>query len=337
MGQLRKKIILNSSSYLCVSMNRARMIKQVREMLARCGFFVSEDYGLRGVSFDIICRRDDVLLVLKVLVNIDGFSKDNAAQMRTLAELLRGTPVVIGERCGAGALSEGIIYLRHDIPILKFNTMKEYFEQGVPPFIFAAPGGLYAKIDPEMIKKARQERGLSLGALADIAGVSRKAIQMYENGTMGATLPVVDRLERFLGEPIVTALNPFARGQLVEGRDNAEARNEDTDLFRRGVFDKLAGLGYNVVPTRKCPFDAISEGHLNAMVILTGVGQADGACLQRARVIANISRITEKEGVLFLDRIRSRENIGGTPVISREELRRIKDEDRIVKLIQERK
>ena len=318
-------------------MNRSQMTRRVREMLARCGFFVSEDYGLRGVSFDVICRRDNVLLVLKVLVNIDGFSKANAGEMRTLAKLLNAAPVVIGDRCGAGALSEGIIYLRHDIPILNFGTMQEYFEQGVPPFIFAAPGGLYARIDPGMIKKAREERGLSLGALADIAGVSRKAIQMYENGTMGATLPVVDRLERYLGEPIVKALNPFASGQAGEGRENAEAGAEDTDKFRKGVFEKLAGLGYTVVPTRKCPFDAISESNLHAMVLLTGVGQADGSCLQRARVIANLSRITEKEGVLFIDRLRSRGNIGGIPVISREELRHIKDEDRIVKLIQERK
>jgi len=318
-------------------MNRARMTKQVREMLARCGFFVSEDYGLRGLSFDIICRRDNVLLVLKILVNIDGFSKANAQEMRTLADLLRGAPVVIGERSGAGALSEGIIYLRHDIPILNMNTMKEYFEEGVPPFIFAAPGGLYARIDPGMIKKAREERGLSLGALADIAGVSRKAIQMYENGTMGATLPVVDRLERYLGEPIVKALNPFSTGQVAGGQDKAGEQDEETDQFRRGVFQKLQGLGYKVVPTRKCPFDAISESNLNAVVLLTGVGQADGACLQRARVIANLSRVTEKEGVLFIDRLRSRDNIGGTPVISREELKSIKDEERIVKLIQERK
>ena len=318
-------------------MNRSQMTKRVREMLARCGFFVSEDYGLRGTSFDVICRRDNVLLVIKVLVNIDGFSKANAEQMKTLAKLLKAAPVVMGERCGAGDLSEGIIYLRHDVPILTFTTMKEYFEGGVPPFIFAAPGGLYAKIDPEMIKKARLERGLSLGALADIAGVSRKAIQMYENGTMSATLPVVDRLERFLGEPIVTAINPFNSGEGAEGEPEVPGSGEETNLFRKGVFEKLTGLGYTVIPTRKCPFDAISESNMKATILLTGVGQADGACLQKARVIANISRITERVGVLFLDRRMSRENIGGTPVICREELKRIQDEDKMVKLIQDRK
>jgi putative transcriptional regulator len=319
-------------------MQRAQITKRVRELLAKCGFFVSEEYGLRGVSFDIICRRDNVLLVLKVLANIDGFSKASASEMKTLARLLKGAPVVLGERCGAGGLSEGIVYLRHDVPILTFDTMKEYLEEGVPPFIFAAPGGLYARIDPEVIRKARQERGLSLGALADIAGVSRKAIQMYEQGTMSATLPVIDRLERYLGEPIVTSLNPFSPGDRGERAGGARPEEEgEPNRFREGVFEKLAGLGYLVVPTRKSPFDAISEHSVKATIILTGVGTANKACLQKARVMANISRITEKEGVLFLDRRMSRENIGGTPVISRDELRRISDQDKMVRLIQERR
>ena len=319
-------------------MQRAQITRQIREMLARCGFFVSEECGLRGVSFDIICRRDNILLVLKVLMNIDGFGKANAAEMKTLARLLKGAPVVLGARCGAGELAEGIVYMRHDVPILTFDTMKEYLENGVPPFIFAAPGGLYARIDPEAIRKARQERGLSLGALADIAGVSRKAIQMYEQGTMSATLPVVDRLERYLGEPIVTALNPFASGERADPAGMARPGDDgEPDQFRAGVFQKLAGLGYTVVPTRKSPFDAISESNVKATILLTGVGSANKACLQKARVMANISRITEKECVLFLDRRMSRENIGGTPVISRDELRHISDEDKMVRIIQERR
>jgi len=113
--------------------------------------------------------------------------------------------------------------------------------------------------------------------------------------------------------------------------------DREPNRFREGVFEKLKGLGYTVIPTRKSPFDAISESNVKATIILTGVGAANKACLQKARVMANISRITEKEGVLFLDRRMSRENIGGTPVISRDELGRISDEDKIVRLIQERR
>src|SRR5512136_2339756 len=158
--------------------------------------------------------------------------------------------------------------------------MKEFIEEGVPHFIIAAPGGIYARIDPEAIRKARTERGLSLGALADIAGVSRKAIQMYELGTMSATLPVVDRLEKYLGEPIVTALNPFGPGERAEPAGAAREEEGEPDRFRAGVFQKLEGLGYTVVPTRKSPFDAISEHTVKATIILTGVGAANKACLQ---------------------------------------------------------
>jgi putative transcriptional regulator len=320
-------------------MDRAELTTQVRERLARCGFFVSGDYDIRGVSFDIIARRDNTLLVIKVLSNIDGFSSANADELRTLARMLKGAPVVIGAHSGAGELAEGIIYLRHGVPILTFETLLEYFEDGVPPFVFAAPGGLYAKIDPEVIKKARRERGLSLGALADIAGVSRKAIQMYELGTMSVTLPVVDRLERYLGEPLVSPLNPFKYSDRTEAVRPSEEPAEESGMrhFRQGVFDKLQKIGYNVIQTRRCPFDAVSESAVKCTVILTGVGQANRACREKARMMSNIVRITEKEGVLFIDRKRSRENLEGMPVIGRDELRNISDEDRIVQLIKERR
>ncbi|MEM2868944.1 MAG: transcriptional regulator [Thermoplasmata archaeon] len=314
---------------------RREAVLRLRRMLARCGFFVSDDYGVRGLSFDIICRRDNLLLVVKVMVNIDGFSPSNAAELNTLARVLKGAPVVVGDRCGSGPLSDGIIYLRHGIPIMNFATIREYFEEGVPPFIFAAPGGLFAKIDPETLSKVRRERGLSLGAMAKIAGVSKKAIQMYEAGAISANLPVVDRLEKYLGEPIAMPINPFG---MSEGVETVPTSWEDEGTpFKRKVFKKLAGLGYKIIHTRRCPFDAISESQLRATVLLTGVGQADGECLFKARVIANISRITETDGVLFLDRRLSRENISGTPVISRDELHRIHDEDKIVRLIHERR
>ncbi len=315
---------------------RLAAVKRLREMLARCGFFVSNDYRLRGVSFDIICRRDNLLLVIKILVNVDSFSPSNASELKTLARALKGAPVIIGDRCGSGRLSDGIIYIRHGVPIMSFAKMREYFEEGVPPFIFAAPGGLFARIDPEVIKKVRKERGLSLGAIAEVAGVSKKAVQMYELGAMSATLPVVGRLEKFLGEPIVIPLNPF---HMSERHDQAHASSEPKgeSHFKRGVFKKLTGLGYHVIQTRRCPFDAISESQLRATVLVTGVGQADGECLFKAQVISNVSSITEKDGVLFLDRRISRENISGTPVICRDELRRIHDEEKILRLIQERR
>ena len=57
-------------------MNREEIIIQVRETLSNTGFYISELYSMRQVGFDLVARRDNSLLIIKVLTNIDAFSED---------------------------------------------------------------------------------------------------------------------------------------------------------------------------------------------------------------------------------------------------------------------
>ena len=59
-------------------MNRDRLLEDVRKILAKTGFFLSEETNTRGLAFDIVARRDEVLLMVKVLLNVDAFSKQSA-------------------------------------------------------------------------------------------------------------------------------------------------------------------------------------------------------------------------------------------------------------------
>src|SRR3989304_1669875 len=95
-------------------------------------------------------------------------------------------PLVVGERSGTGPLEDGVIYSRFGVPILARQTFVEFLEDGVPPFVFSAPGGLYVRLDTEALRRAREERQISLGTLADVAGVSRRTIQMYPEGVAAA-------------------------------------------------------------------------------------------------------------------------------------------------------
>ena len=60
----------------------------MRELLLRTGFIASNPLNLRGISFDVVARRDRSLLLVKVLTNIDAFSKENAEELKVLAEAL---------------------------------------------------------------------------------------------------------------------------------------------------------------------------------------------------------------------------------------------------------
>lgn len=62
------------------------------------------------------------------------------------------------------------------------------------------------------LRAARHERGLSLGALADTAGVGKGSLSEIENGARNATLSTLYALAHALGTPLATLLaEPGAR------------------------------------------------------------------------------------------------------------------------------
>jgi len=313
-----------------MAVKREELLGRIRETLAKTGFFVSDPHNIRSISFDVIARRDKQLLIIKALSNIDSLSGDDAEELRILASTLDGKPMVIGLHSSSGDLKEGILYSRFGIPIISEATFHEHMLEGVPPFVYAAPGGLYVRLDGDTLRRIRTERNISLGTLAEIAGVSRKAIQMYESG-MGAMIDIASKIEDYLNEPIVVPLNPFSYtaevARTLRSFDEFEELNKD-------VFQLLKEIGYSVVPTIRCPFDALAKE--DEMLLLAGIGHDDKMTARKARVVGNISRVTEKKSVIFVRRETSIEEIEGTPLITEDELRRADDTEDVLELILQR-
>ncbi len=316
---------------LSTIVKREQLIDSVREVLAKTGFFLSEPHGERGLCFDFVARRDNLLLIVKALQNVDALNKATAEELRNISRSLRGSPVVIGERTGSGTLEAGVIYSRFDIPILSRRTFLDFFEEGVPPFIYSAPGGLYVKLDAEALRKVREQGQLSLGSLAEIAGVSRRTIQMYLEG-MSASIDVAARLEEFLHEPLVLPVDPFA---FIAAGEQPPSIPAQLEAFERELFRRLERLGFNVLPTVRSPFDGLAKHE--ERTYLAGV-ESPGTMLERkATIVSNIGRVVEKDAVMFVERRTVRLSIQGLPVIAREELRKAKDRDAVEDLISERK
>lgn len=313
------------------SVPRDRLIEAVRDALAKTGFYLSEKATIRGLVFDIVARRDEFLLLIKVLRNVDAFTRANATELRMIATTLEGAPLVIGERSASGKLEEGVVYSRFGVPIIAARTFVDFFEDGVPPFMFSAPGGLYVRLDGERLRKVREERQISLGALAEVAGVSRRTIQMYLDG-MSATIDMAMRLEEFLGEPLVLPVDPFVYTKEVASKLSAW---DDLDRLEKDVFRRLEQLGYGVQPTIRCPFEAFTTD--KELILLTAVVSGGVRLAERAGMVASLSRVTERDSVLFVDRETGRRSLRGTPLIARQELRKIRDRSRILEIIEERK
>ena len=312
-----------------VTANRDQLIARVRETLATCGFYVSDPHHLRSVSFDVIARRDSHLLIFKVLSNIDSLSQSDSDDLRVLATTLGGSPIIIGLHSSAAELEEGILYSRFGLPILSEESFKELMLEGVPPLVYAAPGGLYVRIDGATLRKVREEKSISLGTLAEAAGVSRKAIQMYEAG-MGTMVEIAARIEEFLDQPVVLPLDPFEFTAEVTERLRTL---EIIDDRNKEIFDMLREIGYMVLPTRRCPFDAFAR---EEELLLTGIGEDRRLVERKARVVGNLSRITEKKSVIIIQQESRVKEIEGTPLVSKDELRKTDHSEDLMRLIQER-
>ncbi|MCL2317577.1 MAG: transcriptional regulator [Methanomassiliicoccaceae archaeon] len=306
-------------------MGREDLINTTRAILARAGFDISSSINIRSICFDIVGRRDNKLLIIKVLSNVDAFSRENAEDMKVLADALGATPLLIGETSSSGALETGIVYSRFKIPIISNETLGEHLLEEVPPYIFAAPGGLYVKLDGELLKTIRETEGISLGTLAEITGVSRRTIQMYESG-MGAMIDAAMRLEEFLRVPIIEPVDPFEYVSKKRPEDY-----EVRSIAGSNALNRLLEIGFAITPVTKSPFEAISRSRQN--LFLTGLGVDEEKLIQKALIASEISKIAGKHSLIIVEKERSAENIDTTAVVTNEELKKIDDPDALTNLV----
>ncbi|MGI0129101.1 MAG: transcriptional regulator [Thermoplasmata archaeon] len=327
--------------------SRERWIEHVKEQLERAGFYVADTHGVRPSSFDLAARRDSTLLLVKVLKNIDALDAEEASRILELGRLFPAVTLVIGQTSGASALDPGVVYTRYGVPIISEETLQEYLDKALPPFLYASPGGTFARVDGGRLRLLRQGRGLSLGTLAGIAGVSRRAIQLYEEGA-GAELGVIERIETFLGEPIVRPIELFARppagkaGAKGEGGGatsrgdpslkSARARPRTGDALRDGVLDQLDGMGLEVVVTVRAPFDAFTR---TPEILLASVGSLRAA-LHRAEILHGLARVSEGHAMFIVRESVHRPSIAGLPILNVTELKRHRDGDDLIEEISER-
>jgi putative transcriptional regulator len=300
---------------------KEKLLREVLNVLAMAGFYA---LAVRCAIFDIIARRDNTLLLIKILTNANSLTQSTAQKLKVLAKFLDVNVCIVSERLGARKTTDSVVYLRYGLPIVSKNTFADIWLEGVLPIAYAAGGGYYVLPADDVLRAARDVH--SLGTLARVAGVSRRSIQKYEKGC-GMSV------EEFLGVSIAKPIDPFARTLGVESVriDALKPR----DVFETHVLSLLRKLGYQVAQTPKCPFDALARDA--GIVILTGMAPRGRDALSRARIISQISRVAERYSAFFVKRVeKDRYRVTGIPFIELRELKDTKTPEDMVNLIKDK-
>src|SRR3989304_9868201 len=114
-------------------MNKELLISRVISILGKAGFIISDRCDIRPRSFDIAARRDDLLLIIKIISNIDGLNEETTREIQFLSNHLNGYPIIIGEKTRDHSLETGVVYFRYGVTSINIDTLQDYFNEDIPP------------------------------------------------------------------------------------------------------------------------------------------------------------------------------------------------------------
>ncbi len=303
-------------------MSQERLYQMVISVLIMAGYDVSERCDIRPRSFDLIASNGDILLVIKIASHIDSVSEDMAGDLALIALHLRGSPFIVGERSRDAELERGAIYGRYGIKAMSVSTLHDFVGEGIPPLVYASPGGLYVNIDGKLLRELRERHQMSLGEIASFLGISRRTVSKYESG-MGTTLEIAIKIEELFDTAIVEAID------LLSYDAPPVRRTHETG---EGFVSDLERIGLDLYPTARAPFQALA--YYQEETILTGYGPAQ-KIIKRAALIGNLSEIAGIKAICVTKNFKKQKRVGKTLVIGEEDLNSLESGSELIELIGE--
>ncbi|KYC45990.1 MAG: hypothetical protein APG12_00445 [Candidatus Methanofastidiosum methylothiophilum] len=315
-------------------MEKQELLNSIVETLKKGGFEVA--LSRVQCSFDIVARRNLIVLIIKALANLDTFSEEHAWDLKILSKALKATPLVVGAKTKLGSIENSTVYSRHGVNCISVTTLEDLFIEGNPPLIYADRGGFFVEVDGSLIREEREKRGMSIGHLAELLGVSKSSVYEFENVEKRISIDSVIKIEKELDIGITKPI------YLIKVDDKKEIKNipenpieaARSDL-EKTVLGDLSNKGFEVFPTKRTPFNALLK---EKEILITGISDTKTYIFEKkAEIVASISEITEKDAMFVVNAKRIKENIKGVPILTQKEIKSSKDVEDILELVHERK
>ena len=310
------------------------IVKSVLKILSKAGFEVTDLIETKPRCFDVVARKEDLILLIKVLYNADSLKSEMASDMKLVAKLLKASPIVVGERFKVNYLERGVVYNRYGLPVVNTATFHDFIYEGIPPMIYSAPGGYYVRLDREKLKEARERKGLTVGMLARKLGVSRRLVKKYEEGA-DASLENAAKLENLLGEYVIKEIDLLNFAELSE--EVEDKKLSDLNRSEEEIVEQLREIGLNVYAVKHAPFDIvskISEQKCEEEPILAGIRQVR-EIEKRAAIIGKVSEVVSAKAAYIVER-KVKKDVSSVVFLMKEDLTCISSPKDLVSLIRER-
>lgn len=310
--------------------NRQEIISSLRETSRKNGYSVMCADETLSYAFDVILKRDNKTMVIKVMGNVGLLTEEASRSLIAFAKFLDAYPIVIGLSNREEKIEDGVVYTRYSIPIISPNTLLSYITEEEEPCVRAGPGGFYVVINSEKLRRIRTERSLSLGDIAKSIGTTRRTVLMYESG-MSTSIDIALKMEEFLGEEIMESIS-FLWHLDDEGTNTGFKKMKE---FERLVNYEISKKGFSIYPIKRSIVNFLMEDTQSSY--LGGIEEELSKISRRARYLRELSELSQKDGVLIVKKMSERPRIEEIPVITFSELEEFQDKDELKEVIRERR
>jgi len=310
------------------------LLNETKKIFKMAGFETSV-CDLR-CCFDIVAKGNSMTFLIIVAPNIDSISNDYIKSIKCLCYYFKSHPWIIGNRTKSMDLLEGVVYTRGDIPAVSIETLEQLVVDNSPPLVYSDRGGIYVKIDGEILKKIRENMGASLSEFSKDIGISKSTLYDYEHSKRGVELNTALKMEELLDYPLIKPLDII--DHITE--KNLSVEEKPKSEFEKYVFKIFDDLGFNVHPTNKTPFDAVvsEEKKKSDMVMLTGVSDLKSRSLKRrVMILHDVSNVLDRDAFFVLNSKTTSKSIEGLPIVLINEVKKLPDSDTVLEMLKERK
>jgi len=313
---------------------KANLISETKKLFKNSGFETSV-CDLR-CCFDIIAKGNSLTFLVIVSPNIDSVPNEYIKSIKCLCHYFKAQSIIIGSRNKSMDLLRGVVYTRDDTPAIGLETLEQMIVDNTPPLVYANRGGIYVRIEGEILRNIREKMGLSINELAKEVGISRSTLYDYEHSKRGVELDTAIKIEDLVDFPLIKPVDII--NKLIEKKSTIEEMPKNK--FEKNVFDIFHNLGFKVHPTTRTPFDAVvkEDKSKTDIIMLTGVSNMDPRTIKRrVMVVHDVSNVLNKDAFFVINSDKPSKSIDGVPIVLMNEIKKMNDCDRVIELLKERK
>lgn len=276
-----------------------------------CITLLKRGYAIRCLPrkwFDVVARKSERILIIKVLLDANSISPDMALEMRRLAGFIGASPLIVAEKAG-DCLEDNVVYQRFGVFTINMSTLENSIDDKLP-MIHRNQSGLTVSIDGERLSSAMKDLGISLSSLSKRIGVSRQMVARYSSEKAEVSVQKAEAFYGLFGDRVFEKINIF------------ESKTIDKNVESK-VAKKYEALGFSASDARRAPFDIVARDE--KMIILTDVGDKVGP------EFSDFTNLIGADKLVIYDAKKP----AGMPAITKEDFFDLKTARELVKFLKE--